>query len=206
MESDLVKGAEHVAEELLPRDRPSDTRQASALARAADTVVPVAEAVIGAVDPGLEPLFSELESAVEAVVSTVSGAVSAVRDKLHSTKAAVAAHVAALVPPPAPPVVDSQAAEPQPTNADGSLIPAPADVADPAGTIAASEAAANAGLDPTNALSPEATSTADATTSAAAVADPPPTDDPAVDSAVAAFDALSPAEQAEVLAKVTPPA
>ena len=203
MESDLVKGAEHVVDELLPKDRPSDTRQVSALQRAAEDAAhvaegaaPVAEAVVGALDPGLEPIFAEVELAIHGVVDSVA----TVLDKLDGAKHAVAAKVAeALATPPPLEVAaptdtvatSGSVTEPQPTNADGTPIPTPdaaptGDVGDPAAA------------DPTNGGSPADSSTVPAPDAAAAAPA-----DPALDTALADFAALSPSEQGAFLAKLS---
>lgn len=130
--SDLVHRVEHDIEGVLvPRDAPSDTREADAVAKAA-------EGVAISLDPELEPLFQaagNIGNAIEGALADLGKVIGDVKDVLHRrSQAAVAPAPEAA---PAEPVAD----EPAPTPTEPATPPPAAADASPASSADASTAA-----------------------------------------------------------------
>lgn len=116
--SDLVHKVEYAVTELLPTDGPHDSREADAIAAAA-------EKVVIAVDPTLEPFFAEIAAAgtkVEDGLAELGTAVGALKSHLAKNAPAAPVEPPPITEPPASmseeapvdetaPVVDTSAPE-----------------------------------------------------------------------------------------------
>lgn len=203
--SDLVHRVEaDVSAALLPRDAPSDTREADALAKAA-------AGVAVSVDPELAPLFER----VGVLGNYVEQALTELGTILGDIKGIIATR-AQQVPPPSTPLeavnpdpsaapaptdtapVDSGAGSAAPSDAASASVPASTTDSTSAGMAAVGESSAPASTPPAPAPSDTPTSIPAPTSEPNPVEDVPAaaTPDAATAAAESAFGALTPEERA----------
>jgi hypothetical protein len=197
--SDLVHRFEtDVKDVLLPTDQPSDTREAEALAKAA-------EGVAVTVDPELEPIFGAIGAAGDAI----EGHLGELGKLVGQVKAVIAKRAQSVVPPPSVPAGEAPVGTPV---GDTPPVPPPAAAdSDASSTEPAADDDAPVTV-PGTSVPPPSTPVSESDVTATVPSSTPPTDgetsestpspaptsepDEATAAAEAAFSALTPDEQA----------